>query len=106
MAEREIAHERLAADEKLVGHVVPRADQDAAVGDQRAQPRLVLRPQLEIVLEHDGLAVEMEVLEVGLRLHQIEQPIDEPDETETELLVGEIPLAVPVRVRDDVDALL
>ena len=32
-----------------------------------------------------------------------EQPIDERDEPEAELLVGQIPFAIPMRVRDDVD---
>ena len=66
MPQGQVAHERFAADEKLVGHVVPRADQNAAVFDQPPQPRLVVRPQLEIVLEHDRLAVQMKVREVGL----------------------------------------
>ena len=92
-----------AADEELVGHHVPRADQDAAVLDRLAQPRFLLRPDLEVVLEHDGLAVEMEMLVVGIGVEQIEQPIDERDEPEPELLVRQIPFAIPVRVRDDMD---
>ena len=47
----------------------------------------------------------MEVFEIGLRLHQIEQPIDQPDQPQPELLVGEVPLAIPVRVRNDVDVI-
>ena len=48
-------------------------------GNERTQPRLLLRPELEIILQHDGLAIEMEILELGLLLQQIEQPIDQPD---------------------------
>ena len=36
-------------------------------------------------------------------VEQIEQPIDQRHEPEAELLVGQIPLAIPVRVRNDVD---
>ena len=103
MAAQQVADERLAADQKLVRHHVPRADQDAAVLDRLPQPRLLLGPDLEVVLEHDRLAVEMEVLVAGIGVEQIEQPIDERHEPEPELLVGQVPLAVPVRVRDDVD---
>jgi hypothetical protein len=62
-----------------------------------------MRPQLEVILEHDGLAVEVKVLVVGLRLHHVEEAIDERDQTQSELLVGEVPLAIPVRVGHDVD---
>ncbi len=98
----EVPHQRLAADEKLVRHVVPRANQYPALGDESSQSRLVLGSQLEVVLEHDGLAVKVKVSIVGLRLHQVEQPIDETYEADAKLLKGEIPLPVPVGVRDDV----
>ena len=103
MTAQQVADERLAADEKLVGHHVPRADQNAAGFDRLAQPRLLFRPDLEVVLDHDGLAVEMEILVVGISVEQIEQPIDERHEPEPELLVRQIPFAVPVGVRNDVD---
>jgi hypothetical protein len=45
----------------------------------------------------------MEMLVVGIGIEQIEQPIDERDEPEPELLVCQIPLAIPVGVRDDVN---
>ena len=69
----------------------------------RAQPRLLLGPDLEVVLEHDRLAVEMEVFVGRIGVEQIEQPIDERDEPEPELLVGQVPLPIPMRVRNDVD---
>ncbi len=103
MAAEQVADERFAAHQELVGHHVPGADQDAAVLDRLAQPRFLFRPDLEVVLEHDGLAVEMEMLVVGIGIEQIEQPIDERDEPEPELLVRQIPLAIPVGVGDDVD---
>ena len=71
--------------------------------DGAPQPRLLLGPDLEVVLEHDRLAVEVKVLVRRIGIEQIEQPIDQRDEPEAELLVGQIPLAIPMRVRNDVD---
>ena len=77
--------------------------EDAAVLDGAPEPRLLLGPDLEVVLEHDRLAVEMEVRVGRIGVEQIEQPIDQRHEPEAELLVGQIPLAIPVRVRNDVN---
>src|SRR5207237_5458226 len=76
---------------------------DAATRNRRAQARLLLRTELQVVLEDDRLPVEIKVFVGRLLVEQIEQPIDERDEPQPELLVGEIPLAIPVRVRHDVD---
>ena len=51
----------------------------------------------------DGLSVEVKILVVGICVEQIQQPIDERHEPETELLVRQIPFAIPMRVRDHVD---
>jgi hypothetical protein len=50
------------------------------LSNRLAQPRFLLRPDLEVVLEHDRLAVEMKVLVARIVVEQIEQPIDERDE--------------------------
>jgi hypothetical protein len=101
--ENEVPYERLAADEKLVGHHVPRSDQDPPRSDCRAKARLLLRADFEVILEHDGLAVEMKMLERRIAVEQIEQAVDERDQPQPELLVRQIPFAIPVSVRDDVD---
>jgi hypothetical protein len=103
MPAEQVAHERLAADEKLVRHDVPRSDQDASCFNRLAQPRFLLRPDLEVILEHDRLSVEMEVFVGRILVQQIEQAIDECDEAEPELLVGQVPLPIPVCVRNDVN---
>src|SRR5256714_5409313 len=59
-AEQEIADERLPADEDLVGQDVRRPDLEAPGLEQRLQASLVLRPHLDVVLEHDRLTVERE----------------------------------------------
>jgi len=100
---KQVPHQRFPADEKFIGHHVPRPDQDAAAGDRRAQPRFLLGTDLEIVLEDNRLPVEVKVLVRGVAIEQIEEPIDQRHQPEAELFVGEVPLAVPVRVRNDVD---
>ena len=99
----QIADQRFAADEKLVGHHVPGTDQDPAGLNGRAQPRLLLGTDLEVVLEHDRLSIEMEVFVLRVGVEQIQKAIDERHEAQPELLVGQIPLAIPMRMRDDVD---
>src|SRR4030095_7733920 len=100
--EREIEYDRLAAHEKLVGHHIPRADQDAPSLDGATDPVFLLGPNLEVILEHDRLPIEMKVGVRRVGVEQVEQPIDESDEPQAELLVGEITLAIPMRVRNDV----
>src|SRR5207237_8434341 len=57
-------------------------------------------PHLEVILEHDALPVEQEAF--ALRRRMIEQVVDERDETLAKSNEWVIPLAIPVRVRDDV----
>ena len=102
-AEQHVADRRLAADEELVGQDVPGADLDAPRLDEAAEVRLALGPDLEVILEDDGLAVEHEEPVVRIGVHQRDQPVDEPDQLPAELLERPVPLAVPVSVRDDVN---
>ena len=103
VSDRQISHERFTADEELVGHDVPRADEQPARRDGTPHAAGLLRPHLEVILEHDRLAVEVVVRERRIAFEQIEHAIDQIDEPEAELLAREIPLAIPVRVRHDVD---
>ena len=56
---------------------------------------------LEVVFEHDRLAIEQKARVVCRRI--VEQLIDQRHETLTKAFRGVIPLPVPVRVGDDVD---
>src|SRR5206468_12078041 len=67
------------------------------------QPIHLSGTDLEVVLEHDRLAVEMVVGESRIAVEQLQQVVDQVDEPETELLAGEIPLAIPVGMRNDVN---
>jgi hypothetical protein len=57
---------------------------------------------LEIIFQHDRLAVEVEVAKLRIASQQLQQLVDQLDQPEAKLLKGQIPFAVPVRVRDDV----
>ena len=100
-AEQEVADERLAPDEDLVGQDVRRAGLEAACVEQRLQPSLVLRPHLDVVLEHDRLPVERERREGRVAFERVQDAVDDRAETQPEELEGQVPLAIPVRVRDD-----
>jgi len=102
VAEQQVAHQRLAADEEFVGQHVPRAHAQPALADELCQRLPRVRPDLQVVVEHDGLAVEVEVGEARVTLQQREQPVHEANEPHPEVLERLIPLPVPVGVRDDV----
>ncbi|HEY2436744.1 MAG TPA: hypothetical protein VGH93_06150 [Solirubrobacteraceae bacterium] len=100
-ADQQIAHECLPADEELIGLHVHRADLDPACGEQGPEPRLLLRPQLEVVLKHNGLPIEREGAKRRITFEHIEQVIDNPGQPQPEPLEWPIPLAVPMRVGHD-----
>ena len=100
-AEQEVADERLAADQDLVGQDVGRADLEAPGLEQRPQATLVLRPHVDVVLEHDRLPVERERGEGGVAFERVQDTVDDGAEPQPERLEGQVPLPVPVRVRDD-----
>ena len=63
---------------------------------------LLLGADLEVVVDRRQLAVERE-REVGLRLEHLEDAVDEVDQLHPEALERPIPLAIPVRVRYEMD---
>src|SRR5437899_6390610 len=100
-SQQEIANERLAADEDLVRQHVRRPDLEASCIEQPSQPCLVLRPHLEVVLEHDRLPVERERRKRRVTFERVEDAVDDHAEAQPELLERQVPLTIPVRVRDD-----
>ena len=101
MAAQEVADERLAAGQRLVRDDVPGADEQLALLHDALDVVEAVGAHLQVVLERDRVAVEHEVLVVGVAVEQVEQHVEEADEAHAERLVREVPLAVPVRVRDD-----
>jgi hypothetical protein len=100
----QVAHEGLAGDEELVGQGVPRPHRHPAARGEGSQARLGLGPHRQVVVHHRHLAVEHEVGVGGITLQLGQQSVEEVDEAQPERLERGVPLAVPVRVGDDVDA--
>src|SRR5207245_428354 len=97
----QIPDDGFSAGNELVGQHVPGAGLEAAVVEQLLELRFAFGAHVQIVLEHDTLAVEEEALALFWRI--VDQLIDERDESLAESLEREIPLAIPVRVCDDVN---
>jgi hypothetical protein len=102
LAVLEVAEDGLARDEELVHEHEPWADRQPAFFHESPDAWLGLGPHLQVVVERRQLAVEREPVPLVL-LHQVEQPVDQPDELQAEALEGEVPLPVPVGVRNEVD---
>jgi len=64
----QVTYQRLAAHEKLVGLQVPRTDLDAASACMASEVFLLLRANLQVVVQDDRLTVEHEVAEVGVTI--------------------------------------
>ena len=55
----------------------------------------------EVVVDDDGLAVEQEPLVRLVALQEVEELVEQADESDAERLERRVPLPVPVRVGDD-----
>jgi hypothetical protein len=100
-AELQVAHHGLARDHELVHQDHPRPDGEPARRREALQRCTRVRPHLQIVVDDDGLAVEHEARVRRVRLEDRQQCVEKLDETQTERLERVVPLAVPMRVRDD-----
>ena len=96
---QQVADVGLARRQEGVGLHVPGTDGDAFLPARRGQLVAAIGADGRVVLEDDGLAVELEV-EAGILGDQVEHPVDGVDEPGPERLERPIPLPVPVGVRD------
>ena len=90
-----------AGDHVLVHQDHPRADLHAPGADERGEPGLGRGPDLEVVVEHRGLAVEQEPRVGVVALEEVEELVEEVHELDPVGLERGVPLTVPVGVRDD-----
>src|SRR5436309_2196294 len=97
-AQQQIAHQRFARRDLLVGEHVPRTHLQPARLHERAHVALALGPGSQVVLEQHGLAVEQEAAVAGVGVQALEQLIHHCDEARLKRGRRQIPLAVPVRV--------
>ena len=102
-AELEVAHDRLSRHHELVHEDHPRPEVEPARGDERGDALGPVGPDLGVVVDDDGLAVEEEPPVRIVVLEEVEQVVDERDQTGPRGLERGIPLAVPVRVGHDAD---
>ena len=100
--ELEVPDDGLARDEELVHQDLPRPDRETVLGDQPPDQGFGLGPDLEVVVDRGGLAVEREAPPLVGR-HPLEQLVDQLDEAQPEHLERLVPLPVPMGVRDQVD---
>ena len=97
---QQIPHERFTRGEELISEHEPRTRLDRATGEHRSQLRAAIRADRQVVLEQHRLSVEQER---RARRRRVEQLIDQGDELLAEAGERQVPLAVPMRVRDDVN---
>ena len=58
--------------------------------------RFLLRLYLQVIIEHNSLAVQHKIAEIAIAIQDIQQLIDSTHKTYTKLLKGLIPFAIPV----------
>jgi hypothetical protein len=61
MTEKKIAHKRFAAYQELIWKYVPRSNPQTTIANELLKGFTFLGPDLQIVLQYDGLRVEVEV---------------------------------------------
>ena len=98
----QVPHVRLPGRQQRIGLYPPGTDRHAARLTRRGERGAALGPDRQVVLEHDRLPVEQEA-EARILGDEIQHPVDEVHQARAEPLEGAIPLAIPVRVRDEND---
>ena len=98
----QVAHVALAGGEERVGLDVPRADREPPGRDGGHQLVAPRGAHHQVVLQHDGLAVEQES-PLGVLVELVEDPVDRVDEPGPERFERPVPLSVPVGVRHQKD---
>ena len=96
----EIPNEPLTARNQLVRQNVPGPRLQTTSLQRCSEFAGALRPNVEVVVQHDGLAVEKKT---ARRYVIVEEFINERHQALPKTAGGVVPLTVPVRVRDNVD---
>lgn len=99
----EVPDVRLPRDEEGVHLRDPRPRREPAGADVTPEVGLALGADREVVIDHRGLPVQVEVGEPAVG--ELEERVHHGDEPGPELREGRVPLAVPVGVRHERDAL-
>ncbi len=99
--DQDVARVGLGRNKELVRQHVPRPQRQPPGASVRADPLGVLRVEFEMVLEEDGLAVEQEMMELGVFVELVQRAADDRRHVEPKAVERLVPLAVPVRVRHE-----
>ena len=99
-AGEQVAHHRLAARDELVAEHVPGSRLETAIAEQRGKRVGTVGANVEVIAQHDGLAIEQKAFIRTGRI--VDQLIDQRNEPLLEARERLIPFAVPVGVHDDV----
>ncbi len=103
VAQEEVAHQRLGAHQELIREDEPGADEEPSLPDQPPQAALQVRADVHHVLQDHRLPVQEEIPVGGVALHEVHQFRHQMDQPEAELLVGTVPLPVPVGMGDNME---
>jgi hypothetical protein len=101
--EQQVADQGLAGRNDLVGQNVPGPDLQPAGAHQGAESRALVGAYAEVVLQQHGLAVEIEAAELRRCVEAVEQVVEGGNQASHEGGSRQVPLSVPVGVRDEVD---
>ncbi len=100
----QVTDDGLARGQELVHQDVPRPHADATSRGQRPNAIFILGPHLEVVVDDGHLPVQHEVGIAVVGFEQLQKDVEHVDQIQAKLLVGLVPLTVPVSVRHDCDA--
>ena len=99
---QEVSHQGFAGGNELIGQNVPGTDLQATVSHQLPDGIGSFRADSQVVLEQNRLAIEEKTSEAGVRLETGDQVVDGGNQPRDERGARQIPLAIPVRVGEQV----
>ncbi len=103
-ADLKIADQRFAAGKKAVREQVPGTDLELAGFHQLRDSARAVGPHFEVILEHDRLTVEVKTWK-GSAFEKRQHLVRHREQPRTHPLKRLIPLAIPVRVNDEIKML-
>ena len=102
-AQQQVANQRLAGGDQLVGEDVPGPHLQAPCFHQGLEIGLALGARVQVVGDEHGLAVEQEALVPRVGLEPLDQVVQRGQEARLKGGARQVPLAVPVGVRDEME---
>ena len=101
VTQHQISDKGLRAHQELIWQHVPGTDEQPALLNLFPDVGLTFGSNLQVIFDCDGVPIQHEVAVAGIACQDIQQPVHQGDQTNSELLEGLVPLAVPVGVGND-----